>query len=94
MEGYTAFRRDPAGVGEVRLIDHQGIAVPTAHGVAPIGRRHSVPMRPSVGGDDLKAVIGFRQHDHELRRLHDLPHRAHIEEAHVQSSKRRVYASQ
>src|SRR5712691_9359670 len=88
MERYAAFRGDPVRVGKVRLIDNEGIALPTAYGVPAIGRRHSVPVLPSVGGDDLKSVIGLRQHDYELRCVDDLSDTTHVKEAQTQSAER------
>ena len=51
-------------------------------------------MRPSVDGDNLKAVIGFRQHHHELRSLDDLSDCAHVKKTHIQSAERRWNATQ
>src|SRR5256885_15975730 len=97
MERYASFGGDPVGVGKVGLIDDQGIALPTAYGVSAIRRRHIVAMLPSVGRNDLETVIRLRQHDDELRSLHDLSNAANVKQAHTQSaegcgqaSKRRI----
>src|SRR5579862_9445212 len=64
------------------------------HAVPAIGRRYSIAARPSVDGDDLETVVGFRKHDEELGSLNDLPYGSHVEEAHIQGSKGRVRTAQ
>src|SRR6476646_482089 len=88
MVRYPAFRGDPVRVDKVRLIDNQRVAFPMSHGVSAIGRRDIVTMRPSVGGDNLEAVVGLRQHHYELRSLDDLSDSAHVKEAHIQGAER------
>src|SRR5580658_8107855 len=88
MERYPALRGDPGVIRKVRLIDDESIALPTAHRVSAVGRRHVVAMWPSVEGNNLKSVKGLRQHHHEFRSLDDLPHTPNIEEAHTQSAER------
>src|SRR5258708_6692413 len=64
------------------------------HPISTIRRGHVVAMRPSVGGNNLEAVVSFGEHHQELRRLHDLPHRPHIKQAYVQCSERSVDAAE
>src|SRR5580658_3258451 len=88
MERYPPFCGDPGVIGKVRLIDDESIALPTAHRVSTVGRRHVVAMWSSVEGNNLKPVKGLRQHHHEFRSLDDLSHTPNIEEAHTQSTER------
>src|SRR5882724_6234243 len=94
MERYPAFRVNPARVGKVRFIDNQRIAFPMTNAVSAIGRRYIRATRSSVNGADLETVVSFRQHDQKLRGLNDLPYSADVEETNIQSSERRVGATQ
>src|SRR5262245_13132744 len=94
MKRHATFCGYPIRVGEVRLVDDQRITVPVSYCVSAVRRRHIVTVFPSIGRDNLESVVGFRQHDHELRSLDDLTNGANAEQTDIQGTKGHRYASQ